>query len=45
LELDRKTKHYKEIGKFLLYLQLAKELTLLKREQTWLKDAPSQPLQ
>ena len=43
--LERKTKHYKETGKSLSYLQLAKELTLLKRKQPWLKEAPSQPLQ
>ena len=43
--LDRKTQHYKKTGKSLSYLQLAKELTLLKREQTWLQEAPSQPLQ
>jgi len=43
--LDRKTQYYKETGKSLSYLQLAKELTLLKREHSWLKEAPSQPLQ
>jgi len=43
--LERKTKYHKETGKFLLYLQLAKELTLLKKERTWLKEAPSQALQ
>ena len=43
--LDRKTQYYKNTGKSLSYLQLAKELTLLKKEQTWLKEAPSQPLQ
>jgi len=43
--LDRKIQYYKETGKTLSYLQLAKELTLLKREHNWLKEAPSQPLQ
>ena len=43
--LERKNKYYKETGKFLSYLQLAKELTILKREYTWLKEAPSQALQ
>jgi len=44
LGLDRKTQYYKNTGKSLSYLQLAKELTLLKRDQTCLKEAPSQPL-
>ena len=43
--LDRKIQYYKETGKILSYLQLAKELTILKRKHNWLKEAPSQPLQ
>jgi len=43
--LDIKIQHYQKTGKFLSYLQLAKELTLLKKEQTWLQESPSQPLQ
>jgi putative transposase len=43
--LEKKTKYYKETEKSLSYPQLSKELTFLKKEQSWLKKVPSQALQ
>jgi len=43
--LNRKTQYHKTVGRFPTYLQLAKELTLLKKKQIWLKEVPSQILQ